>query len=101
MYVYIPEPRSNRKSWLFQTRKWKYDESIIQHWVETSWSGQLVHKDNEKSIHEKEEEAQEMPNPSLTFENGGNQTNPGSASVEGISGDVTWPTNIYICVLEW
>ncbi|CAE7200750.1 unnamed protein product [Symbiodinium sp. CCMP2592] len=68
-------------------RKWKYDETIIQHWVETSWSGQLVHKDNEKSVHEEEQEAKDTPNPSLSFENGGNQTNPGSAAAGANEGD--------------
>ncbi|CAE7288328.1 unnamed protein product [Symbiodinium necroappetens] len=58
-------------------RKWKYDESIIQHWVETKWSGQLVHKDNEKIEHEETGQADQMPSPNLSFDNGGNNANPG------------------------
>ena len=34
---------------ILHLRRWKYDESVIQHWVETRQHGSLIHIDSEKT----------------------------------------------------
>ena len=71
-------------------RKWKYDESIVQHWVETQWSGQIVKKDNEKNIHEEAaKEASEMAQADLSFEAGNDALGRSSGSADA---NAAWPT---------
>ena len=86
----LPELMSNC---LHDLRKWKYDDSVVQHWVETQWSGQIVKKDNEKVVTEEAaKEASEMAQASLTFESGNDASLPAS-SAAGAADDVNvaWP----------
>ncbi|CAE7359121.1 unnamed protein product [Symbiodinium sp. CCMP2456] len=71
-------------------RKWKYDESVVQHWVETQWSGQIVKKDKERTEHEQAAEGSELPKVDLSFESGGNDSGSGVGS-SGVAGKADDP----------
>ena len=47
-------------------RPWKYDASIMQHWVETGSSGTLIHNEAEREVHE--EQAPDAPPPVLNLD---------------------------------
>ena len=71
-------------------RKNKYDPSVIEHWVETSWSGEIIDRDLEREIHEKQMGHDgDLPNPNLDFETGpkGPHADEGK---EIMGADVAW-----------
>ena len=72
-------------------RKWKYDESIMQHWVETSVHGSIVQTHAEKSVREEEGDADEPERPVvMNFDNGpgDGSAGPVPASDPGASSEV-------------
>ena len=73
-----------------QLRKNKYDPTVIEHWVETSWSGEIIDRDLEREIREQQMDHNgELPSPNLDFENGPN--GPGDDADKDIMGaDVAW-----------
>ena len=68
-----------------QLRKNKYDSSVTEHWVETSWSGEIVDRDLEREVHEMQTDHDgELPTPDLDFEK--KQTAPADDTQQGRSG---------------
>ena len=73
-----------------QLRKNKYDASVTEHWVETSWSGEIVDRDLEREVHEKQTGHDgELPTPDLDFEK--KQTGPADDTSKDVLGtEVAW-----------
>ena len=83
---------------MLQLRKDKYDPDIIQHWVETSWSGELIDRDLERTVQE-EECGHDGPLsiPILDFESGPGGNDDDSKCIVGAEETwmVDWESRVY------
>ena len=65
---------------------------MIEHWVETSWSGELVDRDLEKEIQDQVKfHDKDLPTPDLDFENGpGGNKQQEAADAKIMGSEAAW-----------
>ena len=84
-----------------QLRRNKYDAEVIQHWVETSWSGELIDRDLERTVQE-EESGHDGPLsiPILGFEDGPGGNEDDAKAIVGAEETwmVKWECGVYIYI---